>query len=489
MTPLAAGALILLLVFVGGAAAGDEMVAARDDMTAARDDMTAAHDDMTAARDDMTAARYGGGTVTMSQLEKYIATRYAREPVGKDALDYEIRERVLEQEALKRNIRIPDSELQAAIQKIDAGIREQTKHSLDDELGLKGMDRSTFEAIYRKQLACERMVRADLAVPAGETVGAEQQELWLSEKVNGAKIVREKLPPGAFALVNGDPITPAQVGATIRLKLSRAEIRDALRNLIGVLLVEARAKEMGLEADAKDIDAAIDRRRERFANNPKMVGITFDQLLQAKGLTIEDLKHDGGVRGEAILYKIGETAYPDEEVDKRYAAEKAKFDGAFGESRKVSWILMHASSDPNTLIKKTYPEVELELKQIAERATSAAEFGRLAGIYSTDTSTRKIGGDLGWLHRAEPGIEPPILAAVFAADAPEGKVFGPIRNTQGSALLWVHDKRPAPEMKLMRRAVRSELVGEFYRKLLENANITTYLDPPAATASRPDPKR
>ena len=350
-----------MLVFVRGATAGDEMVAARD---------------------EMTAARYGGGTVTMSQLEKYIATRYAKEPVGKDALDYEIRERVLEQEALKRNIRIPDSELQAAIQKIDAGIREQTKHSLDDELGLKGMERSTFEAIYRKQLACERMVRADLAVPSGETVGAEQQELWLSEKVNGAKIVREKLPPGAFALVNGDPITPAQVGATIRLKLSRAEIRDALRNLIGVLLVEARAKEMGLEADTKDIDAAIDRRRERFANNPKMVGITFDQLLQAKGLTIEDLKHDGGVRGEAILYKIGETAYPDEEVDRRYAAEKAEFDGAFGESRKVSWILMHASSDPNTLIKKTYPEVELRAE--ADRR-SAPRRRRSSGVWLGST--------------------------------------------------------------------------------------------------------
>lgn len=434
------------------------------------------------------AIRFTGGSVTFEELDTFMALRFAREPIGKDALDFEIRERVLELEAARRGIRVEPAELREALTRVEADIVAQARHSLEEELELKGMDRATFEGIYRTQLLCEKLVRADLGIPRGEGVRREQQELWLSERVKGTKVVKDNLPPGIVAVVLDSKITKADLGRTIRLKLGRSDVRDAARALAALHIVEARARELEIDVGPEQIRAAIERRRERFAADPRMVGLTFEQLLEARGTSIDELERDRGVRAEALLHEISRRLYSDDEIDRRYDTNRAAYDDRFGEARRVSWILLHASQERNPLIKRTFDDADAELTALAQRASSVAEFARLATLHSTDDTSRQRGGDLGWMHRREPGVEPSILAAVFAPDARVDRALGPVRSSHGSALLWITAQRPAPARAAIRAAIRAELAAEVYRKLVSEARVTTYLDPPAVESNPSDVK-
>jgi hypothetical protein len=423
------------------------------------------------------AAAWIGGELPEEEFDRYLASRYGRDAVGRDATDYLIRERVLDAELRRRGAPpIPESELERRIRETDTELRQRQNHTLDEELARKGMDRATFVALFRKHLACERLVRQELAVPPEEPVRPEQQELWLTERVQASGVERTGLPPGVVARVEGVPVTEGELGRAIRMKLGLSELREAVRAAVGIRLVEAKAKALGVEATPEDVEAAIARRRARFGEGLRLEGVSFEQFLQAKGLTVDDLRSDGGVRGEALLAKAGALLLPDAEVDRRREAERARFDALFGEARRISWILLPAAAAPNAFVSRTYEEADRELAALATRAASPSEFARLASIHSGHAATRARGGEIGWCRRAERGVDGALLAAAFGAEP--GKVVGPLRTAEGSALLLVRETRPGPEGAELRALVRGELVSDLYRSWLDAARIVTIYDPP-----------
>lgn len=424
----------------------------------------------------------------MDAFDAYLGARYGRDKFGADAVEHLIRQRVLEVEIEKRGVRVDPRALERAIAEADAQIRARDGRTLEEELAAKSMSRATFEGLFRQHLACEQLVRDDMSVPEGEPVRPEQQELWLSDRVKAARVERPGLAGDPVAVVEGAPIRRADVGRAVRFKLSRSELRDALRAAVGIRLVEARARELSIETTPERIEQAIARRRERFAANSRLDGVTFEQFLQARGLTVDDLRADSGVRGEALLAAIAARTFPDDEVDRRYAAAKDRWDGLFGPTRHVSWVLLQAVTAPNPFVARTYAEADRELTRLAEGVKSIADFGRIASIYSTHAASRSARGELGWLHRLEPGIDAALLEAAFRAEP--GKVFGPVRTGDGSALVWVREERPGPDAPALRALLRNELANDLYRSLLEEAKITTYLDPVTApAASSPAPPR
>jgi len=427
----------------------------------------------------------------MEEFESYIAFRFGKDSLGKDALDYLIRDVVLTKEIERRGIVISPEDLQKAIATMETQLKLQTNHTLDEELASKGMDRATFESIYKKQIACERMVRADLALSAADALRPEQQELWLQEKVKNANVKKDGLKAGTAAMIDSASIYTKDVGHTIRLKLSKTDARDAIRACLGIRIIEEAAKAAGIVTTKDDLNAAIERRRERFAKNPLVAGVSFEQFLNARGFTIDDLLADSALRAEALLWKLALQQFPDEEVDKRYQSNKDHFDGLYGEQRKLSWILIIAGEFKNALIPKSYEEADKELKDMLPLLTSAEEFGRKASIYSRHEDSRKRNGEIGWLNRRDANFDARLLAFAFAKDTPVGKAAGPIHTDQGSALVFVHAIKPAPEPAVMRRHVRTELTAELYRKLGEDAKVATYLDSkiPGADTKDKNPKK
>jgi hypothetical protein len=449
---------------------------------AADGDASAAQGPTSGATESSVAVRFRGGAIRMDEFESYLAFRYMREAIAKEAVDYLVRDAVVTAEVERRGIVVTPEDVQKSIASMEVQLRQATGHALDQELAEKGMDRATFEAIYRKQIACERLARADLGIAAGDAVRPEQQELWIQEKVKNAGVVRDGLPRGVFATVGGTRIDARAVGHTIRLKLSKGDTRDALRACAGIRLAEERARAAGIDTTQDDVEAAIQRRRDRFAANPLMQGVTFEQFLDARGMSLDDFREDPALRAESMLWKLALQQFPDEDVDKRYLANRDYYDGIHGEQRRISWILFFAGATKNELVQKTYEEADADLKSMLVRATSADEFARLAAIYSKHEDTRKKNGEIGWVHRRDSRIDPRLLAFAFAPDTPIGKASGPVHTDSGSALVFVHGTKPGPDAATMRRNVRSELMGEMYKKFVEEAKIETYLDPKPASA-------
>lgn len=414
--------------------------------------------------------------ISMEEFELYVARRFGKDTIGKDAADYIIQDVVLDLEIERRAVAVSNEDLREAVAAMESQLKQATGHSLDDELASKGMPRATFEALYRKQLACDRMVRGDLGLAPKETLRPEQQQLWISERVKATPVEREGIPADACMVVGGVPVKKSKLGNTILLKMSRSSSRDAITALGSIRMVQDRAAAANITIDAKDLEDSIQRRRERFATHPMMSGVNFEQFLQARGHSLDDLRADPALHAESLLWKLALKNYPDEEIDKQYAAARERFDGLYGEQRHVSWILLYAGTVKNELITKTYADADAELKQIIPQATSSAEFARLAKIYSKHGESAKNGGEIGWLHRREPNYDPVVLAAAFAPDVPVGKVLGPIHASDGSALLMVHGTRPAPGIEIMRRLIRSELTGELYKNITSSAKFTTWLD-------------
>jgi len=434
------------------------------------------------AATETIAARYGqGGELTIVDFERSLASRYAKDTLGREAFDHLVRERVLDREIERRGFRAAPEELERALAATEAQLRARDGRSIEDELRSRGMDRETFVDLFRKHLACERFARDDLRVPADEEVRPDQQELWLRERAKAARVERSGLPEGVLATVDGAPIRDVDLGRALRLKMSRSEVRDAIVAAVGIRLVSEKARDLAVEATPADVEAAIDRRRERFASHREVEGVGFEQFLQARGLSVDDLRADPGVRGEAVLAKVAMRLYPDAEVDRRYEAECDAYDGVYGAARLVSWILLHAAHAPNALISRTYDEADGELRRLAERATSPAEFARLASAHSMDGPTRERGGEIGWLHRRETGRDAALLQASFEAKI--DVTTGPVRTSEGSCLLLVRSERPAPTLGEMRSLVRDDLASRLYRSMLRDAKIATYVDAPREAAS------
>lgn len=436
------------------------------------------------------AARFDRTTVGFREFDIYLGRRFLKDSLGKQALDYIVRDLVLGFEIEKRNIQIAASDFDEALRAMDAQLKQATGRSLDGELAAKGMDRATFEAIYRKQVACERLVRADLGLQQTDPITSEQQELWIADRVKRASIITDaaRLGEGIVATVNGKIVSLENLGNTIRLKLSKSDARDAIRAFLGIVIIHARAVAAGVKCEAADLEAAIDRRRERFARNPMMTGVTFEQFLEARGNSLDDVRADPALRAEAELWKLASIQFPDEEVDVRYRSRREYYDGLFGEQRRVSWIFLYADESPNALIPDSYESADAKLKDMIARAESPADFGRLASIYSKHDDSRKRQGELGWLHRREQNVDREVLEAAFKADPAKPGVIGPVRTPKGSALLYLHGARPAPAMDIMRRAVRGDLTADLFRKFAEEANIVTYLDAPRASGAASQPK-
>ena len=133
----------------------------------------------------------------------------------------------------------------------------------------------------------------------------------------------------------------------------------------------------------------------------------------------------------------------------------------------------------------TVPDAETAARVIQEYATGA-EFSALAVKYSTDTSTRLEGGDLGYVGPAE---QPEPFASTIA-NTPVGEISAAFESENGWHLLKVEDRRQRPPKTLeeMRPEIITFLtyseINTILRKLRTSGEIST--EKPQAPAENND---
>ena len=108
-----------------------------------------------------TAATVNGVAISKTELTTKLIERF-----GEQTLEALIGERLIEEEAVKKNIVATSDEVNSKIKEIEASLMGSM--SLDESLKLQGIARSEFESQIRMQLLVEKLLADQATVSASE---------------------------------------------------------------------------------------------------------------------------------------------------------------------------------------------------------------------------------------------------------------------------------------------------------------------------------
>jgi peptidyl-prolyl cis-trans isomerase D len=311
-------------------------------------------------------------------------------------------------------------------------------------------DTSIYEKPEMKQRIADAMVAQALLTQTGEKLGMQVP----------VSAVRDRIGSLPYFQLNGqfDPttyrntlaaqgMTPAGFEAQVRSDLKVQLLPDALVGSVVVtdadvdrfLNLQFQRRDMRFvslprptDVDANVTDAQIDEYYKAHPAdfmNPETVSLSY---LEVNGA---DLK--------------SEAQASDEELKKRYEAEKQRFQKA--EQRLVSHILINVP-------KNATPEQQKAALEKADKIAAEAtpdNFAKLAAQDSEDLGSKRQGGDLGWL---EKGVANPAFdSALFALQ--KGQVSKPVLSPdEGYHIIYLRDVR-AGDIKPFEE-VRAQLAQE-----------------------------
>ncbi len=231
------------------------------------------------------------------------------------------------------------------------------------------------------------------------------------------------------------------------------------------------------------LDREVERRAAEVAADPRYKGASYEQLLDARGLSIEAVRRDPAIRSAALAHEAVDRAHDDESLKAVYAAEREYFDGLFGESVVVRVCFRNASPRDDDPLRPSFAKVEAEMAEMLAAIEAPADFARVIEIHSEDRTTRDEGGLVGRFTRGTPGVPEALREATFAELerlggklGPDGALIGPIRLQNGVILAQLSNRLPAPTWEIMSQHVHRELRRRFLEETLSRDSVITYLD-------------
>jgi hypothetical protein len=318
-------------------------------------------------------------------------------------------------------------------------------------------------------------------------VTGDQQQLWLEKTLTTRGYV-PKPHPWAKGIVctSGDlAITREEFGVHLRQQIDPEDRNEAIYLILLERAVRARMPEVSDDGIAAALDREIARRTEEAEANPRYQGASYDQLLDARGLSKESLRRDPAIRASALAHEAVDRANDDASLRAFYAKERVHFDGLFGESVEVRMVFKNATERADDPLRPSFRVVEEEMRDLAAAIGSPEEFLRVVEIHSQNRETRDNGGMLGRITRHTRGAPQTLRDAVFeAVDAAketeggtiDGVIIGPIRIPTGVMIAMLSNRRPAPLWETMKEHVHHDLRRRFLEETLMRASVLTYLD-------------
>lgn len=427
------------------------------------------------------------GMVTFDQLDDVLIWRDGKSPNGKAALRQLLELRVLASLAEKENVVITDDMLRKRFDELDAEARNGgVPGGLAEFIETQGVDPAEFREYLRLSMIHEELTRRALSLEAGKPVTADQQQLWLESTLRSRGYEEQPHPwaDGVVCTSAEVTITRKEFAAHLR---SNADPNDQAEAIYLILLeraVRARMPEVTNEGVSAALDREIERRNAQAAADPRYQGATYEQVLDARGLSIEAVRRDPAIRAAALAHEAVDRANDDEGLRAVYDAEREYYDGTYGESVEVR-VLFRNAGEGNQLVE-SFEKVEKQLREIQGAIEGPQDFARVVEQFSEDRASRENGGFVGRLTRLTPAAPKELRDGVFAAlDAAsesaektsvEGAIIGPIRLKNGVVLALLSGRQPAPTWETMKDNVHRELRGKFLRETLPPSAVVTYLD-------------
>ncbi len=246
-------------------------------------------------------------------------------------------------------------------------------------------------------------------------------------------------------------------------------VAQIMPGLVATEISAAYAEENGISVTEEDVNQEIQSLKEQIGQQARGSGQdvsdeeAFQQALEQAGFTEEQLRSD--VREQLPLQKVQQevtaNAEPtDEEIQQFYDENEDSF--AEPETRCARHILFT-------------PDQEQLAEDVKQEIEDGGDFAALAEVHSQDPGTAGQGGDLGCQPRTDsetgqPTYAPAFNDALFAEDAEEGDIIGPVETEFGYHVIELQEIREenTPPLEEVEGEIRDQLTQQQQATEFEN---------------------
>ena len=249
--------------------------------------------------------------------------------------------------------------------------------------------------------------------------------------------------PDVVARVNGEDVKKAdfermvhsieaRAGQAIPAERRDEIMRGALDQLVVYTLLTQESKNRQIKVEEAEIDQRVQQLRGQFPNED-----AFTKALQAKGMTLDSLKHDARV--DLSVNKLMDTAtagqpvVTDQEAKDFYDKNPERFKQ--GESVRASHILIRVPDKADAATRK---KARAEIDAVLKAVRAGGDFAKLAQEHSQDGSAAQ-GGDLNYFGRGQ--MVPAFESVAFSLKP--GQVSNVVQTQFGYHIIKVIDHKAA----------------------------------------------
>ncbi|MEW6071605.1 MAG: peptidylprolyl isomerase [Planctomycetota bacterium] len=426
---------------------------------------------------DAVVARGRGLAVRASEVIPVLIDRYAAAPDGRGLLKLLVSSRLIELIAREQAVAVSAAEVTARWEEMDRQTRaEGVAGGLAAALAERGLGTDEFREYLRLILLQEELTRRALAVGRDVPITADQQEIWLAQEMEelGLSWPPPPWPDGIAARCGPIAIGAAELGAMLLDKLDPKDVRETCWHLLLRKGIEKRLPDLAPAARGEAVDAEMERRRREAEAGAaaQAPGVRFEELLVARGSSLELLRRDPSVHVAALTRLWVDQVEGRDGVREEYVANRDRYEGLYGRAVHTYLIFLVAAQFSNELNRRTFAAAEAELKELAKEISTLREFTAASARRSEEESVRENRGDLGWVTRDDPRFPAPIRAAVFeyigtgGTIPPAGCTLGPVRLDTGVVLLWLSAVKESPPWEEMYEHVHEELRRRFIEDVM-----------------------
>lgn len=217
------------------------------------------------------------------------------------------------------------------------------------------------------------------------------------------------------ARINGEKITKNELYNVLVAQNGK----EALDSLIS-------DKVIALEVQKNNISVTDEAVQEEFQNIAAQNGgeEVFIQTLEAYGYQLDDVKKDVKKNLEVTKLLKAQITVTEDEIKNYFEENKDTY--SVKEQVKASHILV---------------DTEEKAKEVKAKLLAGGDFAELAKKYSTDTTNKEEGGDLGFFSRGAMVEE--FENAAFTLEI--GKISDPVKTEHGYHIIKVVEKKAAQE--------------------------------------------